>query len=559
MNSVRIAIAQINTIVGDIPGNKEKILFCIKEAIQKRSDLVVFPELSVTGCPPEDLVLKKHFIKENLRSLNDIAGSVKDIIAIAGFVDRDNKGIYNSAAVLGNKKVLYTYHKMHLRNYGAFDEKRYFRPGSKNEILKAGDFSFSVNICEDIWGPGDITAEGLDFLVNISSSPYYLGKIKEREDLLRERARTLKIPIVYCNLVGGQDELIFDGRSAVFSNKGEIVAASKAFQEDLLLVDLTVQEKKKSARAKKIKAVTIPCKIKEKKKILQRPKVKDMPRLEEVYSALMLGVRDYVRKNNFKKVTLGLSGGIDSALVACVAVDALGRANVLAVSMPSRYSSKATQDDAETISKKLGIRFTRIPIDDIFDAYRKSLDTHFTGMDPDVTEENIQARIRGNILMAFSNKFGYLVLNTGNKSETSIGYCTLYGDMAGGFAVIKDVPKNLVYELAGHINNKKGKMVIPKSVFKRSPSAELRPGQKDEDTLPSYELLDELIDLYIEKDRSLGDIVRKIGDKDVVKRVLRMIDMNEYKRRQSPPGIKITPRAFGKDRRMPITNKFREA
>ncbi|MEE8317953.1 MAG: NAD+ synthase, partial [Candidatus Omnitrophota bacterium] len=472
---------------------------------------------------------------------------------------RDTRGIYNSAAVLGNKRILYTYHKMHLPNYGVFDEKRYFRPGTKNEILKARDFSFSVNICEDIWSSGDLTAEGLDFLVNISSSPYYLGKIKERQDLLRERARRFKIPIVYCNLIGGQDELIFDGRSTVFSNKGEIAAVGKAFQEDLLIVDLPIDRKRKSARGKKIKAVTIPYKIKEKKKTLSRPKVKDMPRLEEVYSALMLGVRDYVRKNNFKKVTLGLSGGIDSALVACVAVDALGRANVLALSLPSRYSSKATQDDAERISKKLGIRFTRIPIDDIFDAYRKSLDTHFTGMDPDVTEENIQARIRGNILMAFSNKFGYLVLNTGNKSETSVGYCTLYGDMAGGFAAIKDVPKNLVYELAEYINTKKGKGIIPKSVFKRPPSAELRPGQRDDDTLPSYELLDKLIDLYIEKDRSLNDIVKKIGDKDVVKRVLRMIDMNEYKRRQSPPGIKITPRAFGKDRRMPITNKFREA
>ncbi|MFC1620833.1 NAD+ synthase [Candidatus Omnitrophota bacterium] len=536
MKKAKIAIAQINTIVGDLVGNTEKILFCLNESAKKRADIVVFPELSITGYPPEDLVLKPHFVKENIKCLNVIARAAKDIIAIVGFVDQKAKDLYNSAAVINNKKITHIYHKRHLPNYSVFDEKRYFKPGKGNALIKAKGYSFSLNICEDIWASEDAKTKNIltraDFLINISASPYHIDKIKERKTLLLAKARRFKTPVIYCNLVGGQDELVFDGRSAVFGKSNKIIAKAKAFEEDLLIVDLAEKNIASPNRA-----------------------IRDMTRIEEVYSALVLGLRDYVRKNNFKKVAFGLSGGIDSALVAAVAVEALGKANVLALSMPSRYSSEATQLDAERIAKNLGVRFVKVGIDSIFDVYANTLQSHFSGMDPDITEENIQARIRGNILMAFSNKFGHLVLNTGNKSETSVGYCTLYGDMAGGFAVIKDVPKKLVYELAGFVNKKK--RIIPDSVFKRPPSAELRPGQKDQDSLPPYDLVDAIVDLYVEKDKSFSDIVKKLGNKDAVRKVLSMIDMNEYKRRQAPPGIKVSPRAFGKDRRMPITNKYK--
>ena len=542
MKKIRIAIAQINTIVGDMAGNTEKILFCLNESAKKRADIVVFPELSITGYPPEDLVLKPHFVKENLRYLDVIVKAAKDIIAIVGFVDQKAKDLYNSAAVINNKKITHVYHKRHLPNYSVFDEKRYFKPGRENAFLKAKGYSFSVNICEDIWAEEDAKTKALlkrvDFLINISASPYHIDKIKEREKLLLAKAKRFKIPIIYCNLVGGQDELVFDGRSAIFGKSNRIIARAKAFEEDLLIVDLADHLRNPGGcPSGNLRGCG------------------GMTRIEEIYSALVLGLRDYVRKNNFKKVAFGLSGGIDSALVGALAVDALGKANVLALSMPSKYSSEETQQDAERIAKNLGVRFAKVPIDSIFNAYNNTLQAHFAGMDPDITEENIQARIRGNVLMAFSNKFGYLVLNTGNKSETSVGYCTLYGDMAGGFAVIKDVPKKLVYELAGFVNKKK--KIIPNSVFKRPPSAELRPGQKDQDNLPPYDLVDAIVDLYVEKDRSFSDIVKKLKNKDIVKKVLSMIDMNEYKRRQAPPGIKVSPRAFGKDRRMPITNKYK--
>jgi len=541
MGKLKIAIAQINTIVGDLAGNRDKILFCIKEALRKDIGLIVFPELAITGYPPEDLLFKPHFVKENIRHLKDITDKTVDLVAVVGYVDEKNRDLYNSAAIINNKKIVYAYHKAHLPNYGVFDEKRYFKPGLQNRLLNIGGLSFMVNICEDIWVKGDgwrvKGMEKADFLVNISASPYHVGKIEERRKVIGAKAKTLKAPIVYCNLVGGQDELVFDGRSALFSRDGKVAREAKAFEEDLLIFDLDLAKKSKRPA----------------------PGVRALSRDEEIYSALALGVRDYVKKNGFNKVAFGLSGGVDSALVACIAVDAIGRENVLAISMPSRYSSEATQADAETIARNLGIRFSKIPIDGILDSYLGTLSAHFKGMEPDITEENIQARIRGNILMAFSNKFGYLVLNTGNKSETSAGYCTLYGDMAGGFSVIKDVPKCLVYELSKHRNKRDKKEVIPESVFTRPPSAELRPGQKDQDTLPPYELLDRIIDLYIEKDKGFSYIVKDIGDKAVVRKVLNMIDINEYKRRQSPPGIKITPRSFGKDRRMPITNKFTEA
>ncbi|MFC1624451.1 NAD+ synthase [Candidatus Omnitrophota bacterium] len=495
--------------------------------------------------------------------MDKITKASKNIIAIVGFVNEYRRAIYNSAGILTNKKVIYIYNKRSLPNYGVFDEKRYFKPGFENALLKAKNFSFVVNICEDIWIPEDIASRRLleqaNFLINISASPYHFNKMKERRSILVKKVKKIKIPIIYCNLIGGQDELVFDGRSVMFSKTGKLIGEAKAFTEDLLAVDLPIDSGRKAARSPKAKIVAIDYRSIRKDKVLPSPEVKHMSSVEEVYRALILGVRDYVRKNNFNKVTLGLSGGIDSALVACIAVDALGKANVLAITMPSRYSSSATQGDAEKLSRNLGIRFAKIPISDIFGAYTDTLRDHFSGMGADITEENIQARIRGNILMAFSNKFSSLVLNTGNKSETSVGYCTLYGDMAGGFAVIKDVPKNLVYRLARFINNIRNRKIIPESIFKRAPSAELKPDQKDQDTLPSYGLLDKIIDLYIEKNKSFDEIVKDVGRKDIVKKVLRMVDINEYKRRQSPPGIKITPKAFGRDRRMPITNKFMEA
>ena len=565
MNGVRVALMQINTIVGGLKENSEKITFCIEKAKAKDADIVVFPELAVTGYPPEDLVLKPHFVKENIGYLNKIARSVEDIVVVVGFISRNERGIYNSAGILANKKVNYVYNKIHLPNYGVFDEKRYFRPGGlQRAVLKTRDFSFVVNICEDIWvSESDREKQVLSqaqFLINISASPYCMGKIDERRKLLSEKAKRNGIAIVYCNLIGGQDELIFDGRSAVFAKSGRFIAKAEAFKEDLMIAELPLNPRKRSKPKRNVKVIDIDYRSKGRKKSLCRPRfVKDMSKVEEVYSALVLGVHDYVKKNNFEKVAFGLSGGIDSALVASIAVDALGKTNVLALSMPSRYSSKGTQDDAEKISKNLGIRLIKVPIDDIFNAYLDTLKTHFLGMSRDITEENIQARIRGNILMAFSNKFGYLVLNTGNKSETSVGYCTLYGDMAGGFAVIKDVPKGLVYELVDYVNNKEKREIVPASIIKRPPSAELSPGQKDQDTLPGYGLLDRIVDLYIEKRKSLSDIIKMTGDEAIVRKVLRMIDANEYKRRQGPPGIKITPMAFGKDRRMPITNRFGEA
>ncbi|HAZ10089.1 MAG TPA: NAD+ synthase [Candidatus Omnitrophica bacterium] len=534
-----MAIGQINSIVGDLESNSNKILSCIKEAASKDIDLIVFPELSITGYPPEDLLLKPHFIKENIRYLNKISKEIGDLVAIVGFVDEKKGDIYNSAAVMRNKKITYIYHKIHLPNYGVFDEKRYFKPGADNKLIKIKDLFFSVNICEDIWADGrermaERVLKKADFLVNVSASPYHIGKIEERKRIIGTKAKRFGIPIVYCNLVGGQDELVFDGRSALFGKDGSIIVEAKAFEEDLLIFDLGAGKKAKRAM----------------------PRVNPVSREEEIYSALVLGAKDYALKNNFSKVALGLSGGIDSALVACIAKDGLGRGNVLALSMPSRYSSVETQKDASLIAGNLGIKFREIPINNIFSSYLDTLNLHFKGVGPNITEENIQARIRGNILMAFSNKFGYLVFNTGNKSETSAGYCTLYGDMAGGFSVIKDVPKRLVYELAEYRNKKEGKDIIPKSVLKRAPTAELRPNQKDQDTLPPYDFLDRVIGLYVEQNKGFSDIIKEVGHKDIVKKVLNMIDSSEYKRRQAPPGVKITPMAFGKDRRMPITNKF---
>jgi len=463
-----------------------------------------------------------------------------------GFVDIDkNKKLYNAAAILQGGKIKGVYHKRNLPNYGVFDEKRYFHPGQKNPMFLVKGMKVAVNICEDIWIDHGVFVEqchkGAKLLINISSSPYDVGKLKEREELLKRRAKTLKVYICYVNLVGGQDELVFDGNSCIVDPKGQIVATGEAFEEDIIVTDI---QKGTKGLNKKNNASLV------------QPLSKRLSQNESIYKALVLGTRDYVQKNGFQKVVIGLSGGIDSALVATIAVDAIGKENVIAVTMPSRYTSKGTKSDAGKLAKNLGIELKTIAIEEIFKSYLKTLSSSFTKTKPNITEENIQARIRGNILMALSNKFGWLVLTTGNKSEIAVGYCTLYGDMSGGFAVIKDVPKTKVFELA-KLRNKQGKPVIPSSILKRAPTAELRSNQRDQDTLPPYELLDKLLMEYVEQHRSLKSMSKK-ADVDLIKRIISMVDLNEYKRRQSPPGVKITPRAFGKDWRLPITNKYKE-
>jgi NAD+ synthase (glutamine-hydrolysing) len=531
--TMRIAIAQINPTVGDIEGNSRKIVEYARRAKRIRSDIVVFPELALCGYPPEDLLLKPSFIEQNLKKIQSISRSIKGITAIVGFADRDKDGLYNAAALMGGGRIKGVCRKMRLPNYGVFDEKRYFKEGKRPFLFELDGTRCGIAICEDIWGPeGPMKTQaknGAEVVFAINASPYHAGKIKEREQLAQKQARLNKVSIIYTNLVGGEDELVFDGQSFAVDKKGDVIARAKAFKEDLLLVDVG----KKSGPAARLSGP------------------------EEIYQALALGLKDYVQKNGFRKVLIGLSGGVDSALTAAIAKEALGSENTIAVFMPSIFTSKISGLDAAALSKNLGIKMLTIPINDIFQAYLHSLRAALSETAQDSTEENLQARIRGNILMALSNKFGYLVLTTGNKSEISCGYCTLYGDMAGGLSVIKDVPKTLVYKLARQVVNK-DKELIPRRVLTRPPTAELRPNQKDTDTLPPYDMLDPIIEAYVEKDRSLQQILKMGVRGKTALGVIRMIDRNEYKRRQAPPGIKITPKAFGKDRRMPITHKFTE-
>ncbi len=545
---LKVGFAQINVTVGDLAGNAAKIADFIAKARRAKADLLLFPELAVTGYPPEDLLFKPSFIEANLKALKGLAPKTRGITAIVGFVDRDARGkLYNAAAILSNGRLEGRYHKVHLPNYGVFDEKRYFTPGTKplGFLLATRDARLTtkvgVSICEDIWveaGPCQEEAgQGAKILVNISASPYHAGKLLERERLLSRRGRAFKTWICYNNLVGGQDELVFDGGSLLVDPKGQVALRAPQFEEGLFLVE--IPSKGKGTRAEK-----------------SRPLAQE----EEVLQALILGTRDYVRKNGFRQVVVGLSGGIDSALTAAIAVAALGKESVVGVSMPSRYSSVGTRSDAKVVAKNLGIRFLEIPIEPVFGAFLATLHGPFKGKGPDVAEENLQARIRGTILMALSNKFGWLVLATGNKSELSTGYCTLYGDMVGGFAVIKDVPKTLVYRLSRAVNRYFGRQVVPHSVFTRPPTAELKPNQTDQDSLPLYPVLDAIVKDYVEEDRPAAAILKRGGQvAAAVPRVIRMVDHAEYKRRQAPVGIKITPRAFGRDRRMPITNKFQEA
>jgi NAD+ synthase (glutamine-hydrolysing) len=579
----RVAMAQINTTVGDFEGNTRKIIERIEQAAALGADIVSFPELAVTGYPPEDLLIKSDFIEDNRACLEEIARHTGHTAAVVGFVDSADY-LYNAAAVLYEGRVAGIYRKMRLPNYGVFDEKRYFQPGTESPVYLIRGVPVAVTVCEDIWAPGGpLLAQALAgalVAVNINGSPYSAGKWRVREEMLKTRARDYAIAIAYDNLVGGQDELLFDGLSVVIDPKGEIVARAPAFEETLIAVDLDIEAIRGIRRYNPIRTpdalqsegvpapvITLPGEALSAGDTAGRddlraalpgsPMVEPPGDVEEVYRALVLGTRDYVRKNGLRTVVIGLSGGVDSSLVACLAVDALGAESVKGVLMPSRFTSGESRQYARALAQALGIELIELPIDAVVAAYDQVLSKPFAGRALDVTEENLQARTRGNLLMALSNKMGWLVLTTGNKSEMSVGYATLYGDMAGGFAVIKDVPKTLVYRLARWRNACADRPVIPQGVLDRAPTAELRENQTDQDTLPPYEVLDPILKLYIEEDRSAEEIAALGFDPATVARVIAMVDRSEYKRRQAPPGIKITPKAFGRDRRLPITNWYR--
>ena len=524
---MRLALAQINPTVGDLAGNRALILDRLEAAKAAGADVAVFPELAVTGYPPEDLLLRPGFVRAAEESLERIAGAVDGIVAIVGAPHAAGGHLYNVAAVCADGEVKERVRKQLLPNYGVFDEVRYFTPGTGATPIEIGDTSVGVTVCEDMWQPGPPASElarlGARLLVNISASPFHLGKDRTREEMFRTRARDNKLPVVFCNTVGGQDELLFDGHSCVIDEHGVVIARAPGFEEALLVVDL------------------------------DRPGtvVPFADELEQMRQALVLGLRDYVRKNGFAEVLVGVSGGIDSALTAAIAVEALGADRVHCVSMPSRYSSEGTRSDARRLAEALGCDFREIEIESVFEDYLAVLAPVFAGREPDLTEENLQARIRGTLLMALSNKFGWLLVATGNKSELSVGYATLYGDMAGGFALLKDVYKTDVFRLSRHLG------VIPESIIDRAPSAELRSDQLDEDSLPPYPALDQVLEAYVEQDRTLEELSADGFDPDVVERAVALVDRAEYKRRQAPPGVRLRPKAFGRDRRTPITNRWR--
>jgi NAD+ synthase (glutamine-hydrolysing) len=583
MDRLRIALAQLNAVVGDLSGNARKVLSHVKRAEKQGVNILIFPEMIITGYPPEDLLLKPAFIRDNLKTLDKIRKEVKDprMLVLLGYVDK-KKDIHNAAAVIYRGKVVATYYKIYLPNYGVFDEARYFQPGFRPMVVKWGKVSIGISTCEDMWYPGGPAYQAAlseaDILANLSSSPYHIGKTELRERIFATRARENVAVVALCNMVGGQDELVFEGSSAVFASTGEVVARARAFEEDFLLADVDMEDvfhqrlhdpRFRQERVKRpdldLDVVDIPGPPEQGGGKSRKPYKAIKPRIEPMYDsnetvfrALVLGTRDYISKNGFKKVVVGLSGGLDSSLVAAIATESLGRQNVIGVSMPGPFTSRGTRGDAKKVADNLGIKLIEIPIKGIYSAYIKGLASVFKGKRQDVTEENIQARIRGNLLMALSNKYGWLVLTTGNKSELATGYCTLYGDMAGGFAVLKDTPKTLVYEIARFINKRAGKTIIPKSVIERAPTAELRPDQRDQDTLPPYDELDQILKGYIEEDTEMEKLVDQGAKAATVKKVIRMVDSNEYKRRQAPPGVKITSRAFGKDWRLPITNRYHE-
>jgi NAD+ synthase (glutamine-hydrolysing) len=540
---VRIALGQINTTVGDLDGNVETMVECTKRATQSHADIVCFPELAITGYPPEDLVLRPEFVRDNLAALEELAERTADACAIlTGFVDRTDRGLHNAAALVHEGRIVEPYHKVQLPNFGVFDERRYFVPGDAACSVRLGGSDLGLSVCEDAWHDGapfdEYARRHTPVVLNINASPYHRRKVSERLDICRARALQTGAWIVYVNAVGGQDELVFDGGSMLVSPDGDLAAFATTFEEDLLVVDVPTD------RGSAASIVGDP-----------RPAWPD--KTEEIYRALVLGLRDYVVKNGFREVLIGLSGGIDSALSAVIAADALGPEAVRTLSMPSPYSSPESTEDAVEIARRLGIRIDVVPIERPFSAYLDVLAPIFSGTETGVAEENLQARTRGNLLMALSNKFGGLVLATGNKSEYAVGYSTLYGDMAGGFAPIKDVPKTLVYELSRWRNEGSEPPPITDRVLDKPPSAELRPGQKDTDSLPAYDQLDPIVEAYVEDDRSPEEIAAAGFNPQLVDRVIELIDRAEYKRRQAAPGIKITPKAFGRDRRMPITNRYR--
>ncbi len=579
MRTLRLALGQINPTVGDLEGNADKIIAMIGRARDLDADLVAFPEMAITGYPAEDLLYKQSFIRDNLRQMERVMAASQDIAVAVGYVDAD-ADTYNACAVGYRGEVVDSYHKVHLPTYGVFDEDRYFKSGASCPVYMVNGVRVGINICEDIWYPaGPISVQrdmGAEVIVNINASPYHAGKSLSRERMIATRAVDNSVYVAYLNTVGGQDELVFDGGSMVFDQSGNLLARASQFSEDLLVADLDADAlfsarlhdprfRKDLADNGSESKATAGCTV-EVSPIRQRER-RSLPPKEaaclldskaEIYGALVLGTRDYVQKSGFSKVLIGISGGIDSALTACVAVDALGREKVVGVAMPSRYSSEGSVADAKVLAGNLGIELWEAPILPAHDSFLDMLKPHFGDLPENVAEENLQSRIRGNIIMSLSNKFGFLILTTGNKSEMAMGYATLYGDMVGGFAVLKDVPKTLVYELARSRNsNMEPRDAIPEAILTKPPSAELKPDQKDQDTLPPYDVLDAVVKAYVEEDRSYQDMVEMGFDAQVVKQVIATVDRNEYKRRQAPPGVKITPRAFGKDRRLPIVNRYR--
>ena len=568
MRRVRVGLAQINPTVGDLDGNVRRIVEGIEHARRLGCRIVAFPELAITGYPPEDLLFRRAFIEANLRALDEVTRATRGLTAVVGFVDKRDD-IFNAAAVLHDGVRAGVYHKQYLPNYGVFDENRYFQAGLETPVFTCGDVTFAVNICEDIWYPSGPTRRqalgGAELIVTINGSPFHAGKAQYRETMLATRAADDLVCVAFLNMVGGQDELVFDGGSVIFNERAECVARGRAFAEDFVVADVDLdavfharlrdarRRQEKLGADEQVTRIVLPAWPAAEAAPAITPAIAErLEAVDEVFQALVLGTRDYVRKSGFKRVVIGLSGGIDSALVAAIAVEAVGRENVVGVTMPSPYSSSGTRNDARRLAKNLNIEFMRLPITPVFNQFKRALAQPFKGLPEDVAEENIQARIRGTLLMALSNKFGWLVLTTGNKSEMGVGYSTLYGDMAGGFAVIKDVPKTLVYEVARHVNARAGRPVIPESIIERAPSAELRPDQKDQDSLPPYPELDAILRAYVEEDRSVSEMAELGFDEATAAKVARMVDRNEYKRRQGPIGVKITPRAFGRDWRLPI-------
>ena len=599
--TIRLALAQINLTVGDLPGNTARMLEYLQQARNSGADLVAFPELATTGYPPEDLLFKRSFVDANVEAMEEVVAASEGIVVVLGYVQPRESGVANSAAVGYDGRLIDTYDKIFLPNYGVFDEERYFVKGSVCPVYELGEIRIGVNVCEDIWyevGPTSVQRQaGAELIVNINASPYHAGKSKYRRDnIVGSRATENGLFVAYLNTVGGQDELVFDGNSMVCDPWGQVVSRGPAFQEALVLADIDLDldppvplSAADAEREAEIAAVGTPRLVQipglfgtgadsacsSRKSLPQATPASDGPdEIEEIYRALVLGTRDYLHKTGFRKAIVGLSGGIDSALTAVVAADALGPENVLGITMPSRYSSVGSVDDSAELARNLGIEFWEIPIEPAHTAFTDMLTEQFAGTESNVAEENVQARIRGNVLMTVSNKFGWIVLTTGNKSEMAMGYATLYGDMAGGFAVLKDVHKVTVYALSRWRNANGHKFplppgegqgegvasdnVIPLAIIDKPPSAELREGQLDEDSLPPYEILDPVIQAYVEDDRSFAEMVGMGHDPTVVRQVITAVDRNEYKRRQAPPGVKITPRAFGRDRRLPIVNRYRQ-